>query len=59
MAQPDGEAFALKIEDGGERALYAVMARTLELAGLSDPVLAERPQVLGGGHPVGEIRTTF
>lgn len=59
VAQPDGEAFALKIEDGGERALYAVMARTLELAGLSDPVLAERPQVLGGGHPVGEIRTTF
>ena len=59
MAQPDGEAFALKIEDGGERPLYAVMARALELAGLSAPVLVERPQVLGGGHPVGEVRTTF
>ncbi|WP_332644744.1 asparaginase [Aeromicrobium sp.] len=59
VAQPDGEAFALKIEDGGERPLYAVMARALELAGLSAPVLVERPQVLGGGHPVGEVRTTF
>ncbi len=59
VAQPDGEAFALKIEDGGERPLYAVMARALELAGLSAPVLVGRPQVLGGGHPVGEVRTTF
>ncbi len=59
VAQPDGEAFALKIEDGGERPLYAVMARALELAGLSAPVLTERPQVLGGGRPVGEVRTTF
>ncbi|MEO6604846.1 MAG: asparaginase [Aeromicrobium sp.] len=59
VAQPDGEAFALKIEDGGERPLYAVMGRALELAGLSAPVLMERPQVLGGGQPVGEVRTTF
>lgn len=59
VAQPDGEAFAIKIEDGAERPLYAVMARALELAGLSAPVLAQRPQVLGGGHPVGEVRTTF
>ncbi len=59
VAQPDGEAFAVKIEDGAERPLYAVMNRALELAGLSDPVLIERPQVLGGGLPVGEVRTTF
>lgn len=59
VAQPDGEAFAVKIEDGSERPLYAVMNRALELAGLSDPVLLERPQVLGGGLPVGEVRTTF
>ncbi len=59
VAQPDGEAFAIKIEDGAERPLYAVMARALELAGFSAPVLAQRPQVLGGGHPVGEVRTTF
>lgn len=59
VARPDGEAFAVKIEDGGERPLYVVMARALELAGLSAPLLVERPQVLGGGVPVGEVRTTF
>ncbi len=59
VAQPDGEAFAVKIEDGAERPLYAVMGRALELAGLADPVLMERPQILGGGQPVGEVRTTF
>ncbi len=59
VARPDGEAFALKIEDGGERPLYAVMARALELAGLSAAVLTDRPQVLGGGKPVGEVRTSF
>lgn len=56
---PDGSAYATKIEDGSERPLYAVMARALELAGLSAPVLAERPQVLGGGKPVGELRLAF
>jgi L-asparaginase II len=56
---PDGSAYAIKIEDGGERSLYAVMGRALELAGLDAPVLRERPQVLGGGKPVGEVRTTF
>ncbi len=59
VALPGGEAFAVKIEDGAERPVYAVMARALELAGLTDPVLTERPQILGGGQPVGEIRTTF
>ncbi|GAA3516620.1 asparaginase [Aeromicrobium panaciterrae] len=59
VAQPDGEAFAVKIEDGSERPVYAVMNRALELAGLDAPLLAERPEVLGGGHPVGEVRTTF
>jgi len=59
VAQPDGSAFALKIEDGAERPLYAVMARALELAGFDHPILAERPQILGGGKQVGEVRTTF
>ena len=59
VAQPDGSAYALKIEDGSERPLHAVMARTLELAGLDHPVLAERPMVLGGGQPVGELRLAF
>ncbi len=56
---PDGSAFALKIEDGGERPLYAVMGRMLELAGLDAPVLTEQAAVLGGGKQVGELRTTF
>lgn len=56
---PDGSAYALKIEDGGERPLYAVMGRMLELGGLEAPLLRERPQVLGGGKPVGEVRTAF
>jgi L-asparaginase II len=56
---PDGSAYAVKIEDGGERPLYAVMARALELAGLDAPVLHDRPAILGGGKPVGEVRTAF
>lgn len=56
---PDGSAFAVKIEDGSERPLYAVMNRALELAGLADPVLHERPIVVGGGKQVGEVRLTF
>ncbi|MET1038544.1 MAG: asparaginase [Aeromicrobium sp.] len=56
---PDGSAYALKIEDGAERPLYAVMGRMLELGGLDAPVLRERPTILGGGKQVGEVRTTF
>lgn len=56
---PDGSAFALKIEDGGERPLYAVMNRALELAGVEAPLLREHPVVLGGGQPVGEVRPAF
>jgi L-asparaginase II len=56
---PDGSAYALKIEDGGERPLNSVMGRVLELAGLDAAVLHERPVVLGGGKQVGEVRTTF
>jgi L-asparaginase II len=56
---PEGSAVALKIEDGAERPLYAVMNRVLELAGLDDPLLRERAPVLGGGKQVGEVRTTF
>jgi L-asparaginase II len=58
-ALPDGSAYAIKIEDGAERPVYAVMGRALELAGLDDPVLRDRPTVLGGGKPVGELRLTF
>lgn len=56
---PDGSAIAVKIEDGGERALFVVAHRALELAGLDADLLRERPEVLGGGRPVGEIRPAF
>lgn len=56
---PDGSAVALKIEDGAERPLYAVMGRVLELAGIDAPIVRERPTVLGGPASVGEVRTTF
>lgn len=59
VALQDGSAFGLKIEDGAERPLYAVMARVLELAGVRADLLTERPVVLGGGQPVGEVRITF
>lgn len=59
VALPDGSTFALKIEDGSERPLYAVMGRMLELAGLEAEMLLDRPRVLGGGQPVGEVRTAF
>ncbi|EFQ82411.1 L-asparaginase, thermolabile [Aeromicrobium marinum DSM 15272] len=59
MALPDGTAWAVKIEDGGERALYVALARALQVAGLDHPLLDERPEVLGGGRPVGAVRPTF
>lgn len=56
---PDGSAVALKIEDGGERPLFVAMHRVLQLAGVEGDLLAERPVVLGGGRPVGEVRPAF
>jgi L-asparaginase II len=52
----DGTAVAVKIEDGGERPLFVVLQRALELAGVEAELLRERPVVLGGGRPVGEVR---
>ena len=46
----------MKIEDGGERPLFVVLHRALELAGVDADLLRERPVVLGGGRPVGEVR---
>lgn len=55
----DGSACALKIEDGGTRALYVAMHRVLEIAGLDAEILRDRPSVLGGGKQVGEVRPAF
>ncbi|WP_375000597.1 asparaginase [Aeromicrobium sp. CTD01-1L150] len=56
---PDGRALAVKVEDGSDRALFVVAHRALELAGIEAPLLSDRPEVLGGGRPVGEIRPAF
>ncbi len=59
LALPDGRAAALKIDDGSSRALRALTGAMLRALGVDDPAVAElvRTPVLGGGHPVGEIRT--
>jgi L-asparaginase II len=54
----DGRAVAVKIDDGGNRARMPVLVAALRRLGADAPVLdvlASAP-VLGGGHPVGEIR---
>ena len=58
-ALPDGRAVALKIEDGGQRARPPVMAAALRALGVDARVLAEQEVVplLGGGQPVGEVRS--
>ncbi|MFJ2478266.1 asparaginase [Streptomyces sp. NPDC087659] len=61
VALPDGRALALKIDDGGVRALGPVLARLLERLGVDDPVvarIADSP-LLGGGEPVGGVRAVF
>jgi len=60
-ALPDGQAVAVKIGDGGERAVAPVLTRLLALMGVSSPALdafADRP-VLGHGSPVGRIEPAF
>ncbi|MFE1312621.1 asparaginase [Streptomyces sp. NPDC058755] len=61
VALPDGRALALKIEDGGARALGPVLARALRLTGLTAPVIDRvgRMPLLGGGLEVGEVRAVF
>ncbi|MFJ4534296.1 asparaginase [Streptomyces nigrescens] len=61
LALPDGRALAFKIDDGATRTLGPVLARTLRLMGLDDPVLTrlEDAPLLGGGTRVGGIRAAF
>lgn len=60
----DGTTVALKVLDGNLRAAGLVAVRLLENAGVVDAHEAVRVRahfhttVLGGGHPVGELRTT-
>ncbi|MFE1288774.1 asparaginase [Streptomyces sp. NPDC058751] len=61
VALPDGRALAFKIDDGGGRALGPVLARGLDLLGVTGPVVARigSAPLLGGGREVGEIRAAF
>jgi L-asparaginase II len=59
-ALPDGTALAAKVDDGHSRALGPVLLDVLAAAGLSlPPALAAvaAPAVVGGGRPVGGLRT--
>jgi L-asparaginase II len=58
LALPDGRAFALKIEDGADRARRVVLAAALERAGVADDVVRRtgRVELFGGGRLVGAIR---
>ena len=59
VGMPDGSTFALKIDDGADRARAVVMAKALLLAGHTHLILDEEPVILGGGLPVGSIRAVF
>jgi L-asparaginase II len=67
VALPDGRTFALKTDDGAPRVRPVLMAAALRRSGVdAEPgVDAEAVwrtglvEVLGGGHPVGEIRAVF
>lgn len=58
VAVPDTGVVAVKIDDGGQRAVLPVMISALRQLGRTEPILdelAETP-VLGGGEPVGAVR---
>jgi L-asparaginase II len=61
----DGIGIAVKIEDGGDRATGPALVRVLSLFGAvggdADAALAAvaRPDVLGGGRPVGTLEAAF
>ena len=57
LALPDGSAAALKIDDGTARARTPVTATVLSVLGVRPPD-GFAAEVLGGGEPVGVIRST-
>ena len=67
MALPDGRAFALKTDDGGQRARPVVMAAALRRSGVDVEPGVDTEAVratgvhtlLGGGEPVGEVRAVI
>jgi L-asparaginase II len=67
LALPDGRAVALKIDDGSARARPVVMAAALRRLEVDRVSVVDAEAVsatgvallLGGGVPVGELRSTF
>lgn len=67
VALPDGRAFALKTDDGGQRARPVVMAAALRRSGVdvepgvdTEAVRATGVhELLGGGRPVGVVRAVI
>ncbi|WP_435745275.1 asparaginase [Nocardioides sp. SYSU DS0663] len=61
LALPDGRAFALKIDDGAERARPVVLAAALRRSGVDSEAVARTGvhELHGGGRVVGEIRAAF
>lgn len=57
VAVPGAGAVALKIEDGGMRARTPVLLSALRRLGVEVPARSE--VVLGGGEPVGEVRSVW
>ncbi|WP_347565674.1 asparaginase [Nocardioides sp. IC4_145] len=58
LALPDGRAFALKIDDGADRARRVVLAAALERAGVADGAVRRTGlvELHGGGRVVGTVR---
>lgn len=67
VALPDGRVWALKIEDGANRARPVAMATALQRSGVLDEPGVDaagagrtgRAPILGGGHEVGRLMATF
>jgi L-asparaginase II len=57
VAVPGVGAVAIKVSDGGKRARVPVLLSALRRLGVPAPVMTEL--VLGGGHPVGEVRSVW
>ncbi len=65
VAVPGVGAVALKIDDGGTRPIFPVLASAMRHLGVTAPVLADLAahapgvQLTGGGRPVGAVRALW
>jgi len=61
LALEDGRAGALKVCDGSDRARIVAGAALLVAMGVEEELVAEQRElpILGGGHPVGRVRSAL